>query len=407
MRNKGFIGLLHELKVILSSKKESGLITILFLQEFVRGAFFFTFLPLYAVNHLGISVAAAGLFVSAHYLVETLCKGAAGWQLDRRGRPILLAGLSFGFAALIAMKLAPSPFTFLAGSALFGLGVSPVWLAVITGVAPVQLKDRAARMGIVFAAWLAGGGSGPVIINFFMSHDYNLAFTLLIFLWAAAFLIALATIPGASSPIGKGAGYSLLNELKKIFRDRAVTRILLPGMFLQTLAAGVLVPLLPVYAQNNIGLNPNQYALLLLSGGCAAALSFLPMGRLSDRLRLKTLLGAGFGMSAFSLILFSSAHDARTAYLLAALVGFSYAMVLPAWNNLLAKVIPQEKQATSWGVFATIEGLGVAIGPALGGALASYGSMLSALIFSTTALAAMSCFYFLYPVEKLFEAKHK
>jgi hypothetical protein len=33
--------------------------------------------------------------------------------------------------------------------------------------------------------------------------------------------------------------------------------------------------------------------------------------------------------------------------------------------------------------------------------------MLSALIFSTTALAAMSCFYFLYPVEKLFEAELK
>jgi len=398
---------LQELKKILSSRKETGLITILFLQEFVRGAFFLTFLPLYAVNHLGISVAATGICVSAHYLAETLCKGAAGWQLDKRGRPILLAGLSLGLAALLAMKLAPSLLTFLAGSALFGLGVSPVWLAVITGVAPVQLKDRAARMGVVFVAWLAGGGSGPVIINFFISHDYNLAFTMLIVLWTAAFLIAFAAIPGATNPIGKGAGFSLLNELRKILKDRAVTRLLLPGMFLQTLAAGVLVPLLPVYAQNTIGLNPNQYALLLLSGGTAAALSFLPMGRLSDRLRLKTILGAGFGMSAVSLVLFTRAHDARSAYLLAALVGFSYAMVLPAWNNLLAKAIPREKQATGWGVFATIEGLGVAIGPALGGVLANYASMSAALIFSTCALSAMSCFYFLYPVEKLFSAKIK
>ncbi|MCL6638326.1 MAG: MFS transporter [Firmicutes bacterium] len=393
---------MQELKSILTSRRELGLITILFLQEFVRGAFFLTFLPLYAVTYLGISVTAAGLSVSAHYLVETLCKGAAGWQLDKHGRPVLLAGLFLSFAALLLMKLFPSPPTLLLGSALFGLGVSPVWLAVITGVAPVQLKDRAARMGVVFAVWLAGGGSGPVVVNFFISRDYNVAFTLLLLIWALTVIIALAAAPGTKGTPGNEAGFSLLDELRKVMKKKAVTRILLPGMFLQTLAAGVLVPLLPVYAQKTIGLSPNQYALLLMSGGAAAAFSFLPMGRLSDRVRLQTLLGTGFGLSAASLLLFAFARGPGSACFMAALVGFSYAIVLPAWNNLLAKVIPQEKQATGWGIFATIEGLGVALGPAMGGTLADRAGMSAALLFSTGALAVMSCFYFLYPVEKLF-----
>ena len=80
---------MHELKIILTSKKELGLILLLFLIDFTRGAFFLTFLPLYAVNYLGISVAASGLAVSAHFLGETLCKGVAGWQLDRGGYPVL------------------------------------------------------------------------------------------------------------------------------------------------------------------------------------------------------------------------------------------------------------------------------------------------------------------------------
>lgn len=395
---------MRELKALLSSRKDLGLITILFLVEFVRGAFFLTFLPLYAVNFLGISVAAAGLSVSAHYLAETLCKGAAGWQLDKYGRPVLLTGFLVGLAALLTIKLFPAPAVLFAGSALFGLGVSPVWLAVISGVAPVQLKDRAARMGVVFAVWLAGGGSGPVIINFFFSRGYSYAFTLLILLYTCALVAALALVPGANGNIGKGTGFSFLSEMKKIMANRTVTRILLPGMFLQTLAAGVLVPLLPLYAQKNIGLNPEQYAVLLVSGGAAAALSFLPMGRLADRVKLKTLLGSGFGMTALSLALFAGVRSAASAYMMAALVGFSYAIVLPAWNNLLAKVIPQEKQATGWGIFATIEGMGIAIGPALGGLLANYSGMGAALIFSTGALTLMSCFYFLYPLEKLFSS---
>ncbi|MCL6634469.1 MAG: MFS transporter [Peptococcaceae bacterium] len=369
--------------------------------EFTRGAFFLTFLPLYAVNCLSVSVATAGLAVSAHYLVETLCKGAAGWQLDRRGYPVLLCGLALGLAALLIMKFYPSAPFLLVGSALFGLAVSPVWLAVISGVAPVQLKERAARMGVVFAVWLAGGGGGPVVINFFIARDYNTAFWLLIALWGAALALTAALFPVAGTTI-ENTGFSFKKEILRMAQNQAVKKLLLPGMFLQTMAGSLLLPLLPLYAQNQIGLNPNQYAVLLLSGGAAAALSFLPMGRLADRIRLKTLLGTGFGMTALSLILFSTARNAASACLLAALVGFSYAVVLPAWNNLLARVISPERQATGWGVFATIEGMGVAIGPALGGVVAKSLDFSAAIILSTVVLAVMSCFYFFYPVERLF-----
>jgi predicted MFS family arabinose efflux permease len=66
-----------------------------------------------------------------------------------------------------------------------------------------------------------------------------------------------------------------------------------------------------------------------------------------------------------------------------------------------AKVIPPDRQATGWGVFSTVEGMGIAAGPALGGLLASNFVISSALTVSTVLLALMSCFYFIYPVEKV------
>lgn len=392
---------MHELKIILTTKKELGLILLLFLIDFTRGAFFLTFLPLYAVNYLGISVAASGLAVSAHFLGETLCKGVAGWQLDRKGYPVLLLGLLIGLATMLIMKYINSPAVLILGSASLGLAVSPVWLAVISGVAPVQLKERATRMGLVFAVWLLGGGGGPVIINLFIARDYNLAFWLLIVLWGCAMLITILMLPVTEHKTVEGSRFSFWKDVALMARNQAFKKILLPGMFLQTMTGGIILPLLPLYATNRLGLSPHQYALLLLAGGGAAAVSFLPMGRLADFIRLKILLGCGFAMSAISLVIFSFARDPAGVYLLAALVGFSYAVVLPAWNNLLAKVIPPDRQATGWGVFATIEGLGIAVGPALGGLLANTYGISSALILSALLLAVMSCFYFLYPVEKV------
>jgi len=393
---------LHSLKRVLSSRKDFSLLLILFLMEFTRGAFYLTFLPLYAVKYLGLSVAVSGLAISAHYFVETLFKGAAGWQLDRRGHRILNISFSLGLATLLLMKMFPTAAVLVIGSAVFGLSVTPVWLAVVSGVAPVQLKDRASRMGIVFAVWLTGAGGGPVVISFFIENNYNLAFWFLIALWGLALIVS-ATMPGKGADRAGGSpGFSLFKEVARMAGNPSVKYILLPGMFLQTLAGGLILPLLPLYAQDVIGFSPRQYAFLLIAGGAAAVLCFLPMGHLADRFRLRYLLATGFGLTALSLAMFSTARAALSAYLLAALVGFSYAVVLPAWNNLLAKSISPEHQATGWGLFATVEGMGIAVGPALGGAVTKSFGLTSSIIVSTVLLAVMACFYFLYPVEKFF-----
>lgn len=393
---------LPDLKYIPITRSEYGLLFVFLLIEFARGAFFLTFLPLYAANYLGISIAAAGLAVSAHFLAETCTKAAAGWQLDRRGHSIMLSGLLLGLLALLLMRAYPSVPVLLVGSALLGLGISPVWLAVVSTVAPVELKGRASRMGVIYSLWLIGGGGGPAIINFFITRGYSFAFWFLIFLWGLALLVSIALLPGAKKKRHSASSYSFIKEIITMLRQQAVIKILLPGMFLQTLTGGLLLPLLPLYAQDQLGMAPNQYALLLLIGGAAAALSFLPMGRLADRVNLRLILSTGFGLCALFLAIFSLVHNPTSAYLLAALIGFSYAAVLPAWNNLLAKAVPPDGQATGWSVFSTIEGLGIATGPAIGGLVAKYLGFQAPLIMGTVILAFMACFYLLYPIEKLF-----
>ncbi|MQL52329.1 MFS transporter [Desulfofundulus thermobenzoicus] len=377
------------------------LLTILFITEFVRGAFYLSFLTLYAVKSLGLSLTVAGFATSVHYFMETVSKTAAGWQFDRLGWRVLRAGLFTCLFSLLVMKWWPQPLVLIVFSALFGLGVSPIWLGVMSEVAPVDLPTRSQRIGMVFAAWLAGGGAGLVTINFLLQWGYELAFTVIISLWLISLGLAWL-IPGAERRRKPLNDQGFLFALRRLTINPAVTRILLPGMFLQTLAAGLLLPILPLFAQNQLGLTHNQYGFLLLSGGGAAVLSLIPMGMLVGRMPLKTPLALGFGLSALSLALFSTSHGPAAAFPLAVLLGLSYAAVLPAWNTLLARIIPPERQATGWGVFATVEGFGAALGPALGSLVARAGGITAPLVLATVVLLSVAVFYTFYPLEKFF-----
>lgn len=382
------------------SRKDWVLLLVLFITEFARGAFYLSFLPIYAVNFLGLSVTAAGFAVSAHYMTETVSKTAAGWYFDRTGRPVLIGGLLLSLLSLIIMKTWPLPAVLVLASALFGLGVSPVWLGVLSEVAPVDSPDRASRIGMVFSAWLAGAGSGLVSVNFILHRGYETAFWVIIILWlvslTATWLFLPDVIPATAT---KYSG--LMESLCCLAGNTVMTRVLIPGMFLQTFSAGMLLPVLPLFARNQLGLNSTQYGLLLSAGGGTAVICFLLLGWLVNRVMLKSLLATGFGLSALSIGLLANSHSARSAFFLATLLGFSYALVLPAWNSLLARVIPPERQATGWGLFATVEGLGVAIGPALGSLVAHSMGNMATLLLTTVILSGIALFYIFYPLEKV------
>lgn len=386
------------------SKRDCALITVLFMAEFSRGAFFLTFLPLVATGIYGWSVATAGLAASVHFFTENMVKTCAGYLLDRMGRPVLLGGLGLALVSLIMAGIYPHPVLLLVFSGLFGLGLSPLWLGVITGVAPAGIKDRSSRISLVFAAWLAGMGSGLSAIGFVIARSYQLA------LWVIVFIFMSATIgawlfyrPAPVARAADGPGPSPLRAARRITGSRTFFRLLLPGMFFQTLSAGLLIPVLPVFATAGLGLSPERYSLLVIAGGLVMVLLLMPMGRLADKSNLFTILFSGLALSAGALSGLALAGNKDNALIIALILGISYAAVLPAWNSLLAGSVPPEQQATGWGILSTIEGLGMAAGPAIGGLVARSFSPAGTMLMSSAILGLMAVFYlvcqFLYKPE--------
>jgi len=128
--------------------------------------------------------------------------------------------------------------------------------------------------------------------------------------------------------------------------------------------------------------------------------SLIPMGKLADKINIRIMLFTGFLTSSASLAGLALARDIHTALILVLVLGVSYGAVLPAWNSLLAGSIPPGKQATGWGLFSAVEGLGMSVGPVIGGFLAGGLSPAGTLLGTACILSIMALFYLVYPGSK-------
>lgn len=367
---------------------------ILFLVEFVRGAFLVSFLPTYAVDALGFTVTTVGWAVSVHYVTDTFIKCYAGYLLDRFPlRLIVPAGLAVSLGGLWLLYIVQSVWLLIGASALFGIGMSPIWLVCLSKVRP---EHRAEHMGLLYTCWLAGLGSGPVVLNFIMDTSYSISYWLMIFLWGVSLLLSFFISNKKSSTPTQ---IPLRHQISMLWERLRSMKKLLPGMTLQTTAAGMLVPVLPGFASKVLGFNYSQYSYLLIAGGAFTVIALIPMGKLSDRFGKKWFLIVGF--SAFAIILFSLTFATYLwmSLLLAALLGISYAAVLPAWNALLAQYVPKNHQGMGWGLFSSVEGIGVVIGPVLGGWIADTFNESFTVMASAVMLGAIAVYYALTPPE--------
>lgn len=376
------------------------LFTVLFCTEFVRSAFLFSFLPNFAVNESGQTVALVGLAVSLHYTADTLIKCVAGYLLDRFSlRWLLPTTFVLMLSGLAVVFFSPYAWGLVVGSVMLGMGASPIWLICLE---KIRLTERAAQIGAIYTVWLACIGLGPVTINLTFDYGFEPAFRLMVALLAVGCI--------ASFGINRTTSLRLQNvsfaEQAAGLRRRLVQlKWLLPGMVLQMTAAGLLLPILPGFAADHLGLSQPQYSLMLILGGAGAMLFLVPMGELADRWGHKQMLFAGFvSLTVVLALLIVSMPPPALTMLFAFMLGLSYSAVLPAWNAVLSYLVPEDQKGTGWGVLSGIEGLGIMIGPVIGGWIASQYTNTAAISLSAALLAVLALFYLILPQNKLVSA---
>lgn len=142
--------------------------------------------------------------------------------------------------------------------------------------------------------------------------------------------------------------------------------ILFVVMFLVMVGFGIIIPVLPFYAEE-MGANPTELG-LLMAVYSLMQLIFAPMwGRLSDRIGRKPVMMIGISGLALSFFIQAISTELWMLFVARILGGMLSSANMPTAMAYVADITTEENRGKGMGIIGAAVGLGFVFGPAVGG----------------------------------------
>ena len=172
------------------------------------------------------------------------------------------------------------------------------------------------------------------------------------------------------------------------------------AVFVTTIGAGIVAPLLPVYA-HELGAGAFQIGLILGAFSLTRSI-FVPFfGKLSDQKGRKPFLTTGLFICFFIALLYTASKSIESLILIRLGQGFASAMILPVAQAYIGTITPPRKEGQLMGLFNISIYGGLSIGPLLGGIVKDWFNIqVSFLSMAALTLIGFFLCLFLLPPEK-------
>lgn len=377
-----------------------------------------------------VSKTAIGLTIAVYGLAQFLVNYPTGYLADRVGRkPTLALGGAITVVGTLLGAIAPTYEVFLAARFVAGAGAALVLTAgqiVLADIASPHNRGRvmAIYTGVfVFAVgagsfpggWLATnvGPAAPFVANAVLAGVVTLL----------ALLVVPETRPAAVRPTARGpepdaasadlglpppdprpepaAKLSLGGQIRLLTAIPGFGLICLVSFSAFFARTGGLFNVIPLLAEDQIGLEPDQIGLGIGLISIVGLVLVYPSGMLVDRFGRKAVIIPSTIFSAAAMILFPFA-DSFTGFLVASLLwAASSGVAGAAPAAYAADLAPRDRVGPALGLYHTVADLGYVVGPLSLGLLSDIASPEIALSCTAALLLASGTLFLLNAPETL------
>ena len=338
------------------------------LLQVATGIMLFAIFQEYVPGELAAGDAWGGILLATYGAARFVSEAPTGAISDRIERKsTLLLGIAIVLPALLAASASEERFAFLGCAALLGLGSAFTWPASYAMTADLYPPERRGKViGFLNVGQLAGFGIGALAGAFLVENHVGALFAVAIAVAALAGVVCLAAIPRYRE---RASGRPRRTSLREAWS--AQLGFLSALVLISTSSISMIVPAIRPYGAEQLNISFAALTVALIPAVVLAVLLYVPAGHAADRFgRHIPFLGGQLLMIA-GMLLVAETHTVAVAAVGGAVIFLGNVLSVPAFNAAVMDLAPESHRGTLIGLTVALSGLGLALGPLAGGAIAA------------------------------------
>lgn len=313
-----------------------------------------------------------GVITGSFMLTEAILRPYLGALSDKYGRkPFMLAGPLISMFTAVATIYAGTPLLMILLRALDGVGLAAFWPSSFAAMSDaVDEKYRSTAMGILNGTQMAGMALGLLFGG--MANDLTKswlkpltgAFYFVSIIFFLTLVAGLLLFPKEK----KGQHHAHVGETPHIpVKDEVQGAMrIVPDMLVLSIvvfaAMGLLMPIVKLYATEQLGMSETQFGALVAPLAAILGLFAVPFGHLADKWGKMVSVSYGMMLCAISMWLIAIFKSMAVMVVASGMLGFGFVLAFPSWMAVISLAAPKERRGQIVGAVGLTQGVGAMIG---------------------------------------------
>ncbi|MBM4426189.1 MAG: MFS transporter [Chloroflexi bacterium] len=332
----------------------------------IAGQMAYSMLSLYMLD-LGASVIQVGMVFTLASLVPMVLQIFGGWLSDTIGRLRIMAiGSSIAVFGYLIFAFAPNWQWVLIGLSIEYISnsvVGPSFGAYISEQSSEESRGRV--FGVTTGIYQTVMVIGPALAGF-LAYELGFAFMMRVafgfYLTATILRVWMATnerfkpVRDAVKPTFDGFKGQLTAIFTLLVGGGILTWIWVTDAVGDT-SYSLIGQLFPIYLSDIGKLNLSEIGIVNAAVGVTAIIAAPLAGAMVDKLSERVAMVIGFALNGLGLFTLLNSSSFTGFILAMCFFGLGYGSLIPAYESLISKVVPEEKRGLAFGFFGTSLGL--------------------------------------------------